>query len=185
MKRLSGWLLLLAASVPLVSGCGRGRVIPKDKMVCIYADMLIADQWLKDHPGARKTADTTFFYEPVFKKYGYNTKDYDASLRFYLKTPDKFSKIMEDAASILDREVERLKNVQEEQKNARNLNARIKGYSRKNFADSLSWGVTLADSILLVLKENAERRDSIRTDTLETAGQLVGSEPVADEGQTL
>ena len=43
-------LAILAASL-LLGACSRGRVIPRSKMVDIYADMFMADQWLKgDYP---------------------------------------------------------------------------------------------------------------------------------------
>ena len=73
MRPASIHILLLLLVLPcLLTGCAqRGRVIPEEKMSRIYEDMLLADQWLRDHPDSRKAADTTLFFDPIFKRYGY------------------------------------------------------------------------------------------------------------------
>lgn len=186
MKRLPAYTLAGLAVLLILQGCaGRGHVIPKDTLSHIYAEMFVADQWLKDHPSSRKTADTTFFYEPVFKKYGYNSKDYDASLRYYTRHPEKFSRLLEKSSDILEQDINRMKGIKNEQELARKFNEAIKGYVSHDFADSTMWSETVADSILTVIKENAERRDSIRTDSLEAPGQLAGAEPLAEEREDL
>ena len=174
------------ACLILFSACGRnGRVIPKKKMAAIYADMFVADRWLSDHPYARKTADTTFFYNPIFKKYGYTSRDYEASVRHYIKTPDKYAQIISSASEIIEDEIKRMKRIQSRQQLVRDLNSGIFGYEWKDFEGSGEWGVTLADTVMIQIKNNAERRDSIRTDSLETVGQLAGVESVTDQGETL
>lgn len=181
MKGVSASVPALMLALVLLSACGRdGRVIPKKQMAAVYADMFAADQWLRDHPGARKNADTTFFYDPVFKKYGYTRKDYDASVRYYVKKPDKYAQIILSSSAILEKEIRRMEKIKSRQEFVRDMNSGIFGYARKDFDGPAMWDVTLADSAMIQIKENAERRDSIRTDSLETAGQFVGIEPASD-----
>ena len=71
-------LLVLAAA--LLTGCGRPKVIPEDELVSLYVDMFIADQWLRDHPDEKKVADTTLFFDPLFREHGYTFEDYADSL---------------------------------------------------------------------------------------------------------
>lgn len=73
---------------------GGGKVIPKKKMVRIYADMFVADQWLNQNYKAERVADTSFVYEAIFEKYGYDSEDYRASVDYYIQDPDRFARIL-------------------------------------------------------------------------------------------
>ena len=94
-------LLVLAAA--LLTGCGRPKVIPEDELVSLYVDMFIADQWLRDHPEEKKVADTTLFFDPLFREYGYTFEDYDRSVSYYVARPDRFSDITTRVADELKR----------------------------------------------------------------------------------
>ncbi|MBO4446608.1 MAG: DUF4296 domain-containing protein [Bacteroidales bacterium] len=72
-------------------------------MADVYADMFLADQWLKDNPSMRTKADTTYFYDAVFKKHGYTRKDYDASVRHYLEDPQDYAKILKKTSQRLQK----------------------------------------------------------------------------------
>lgn len=100
-------LAILAASL-LLGACSRGRVIPRSKMVDIYADMFMADQWLKGDYKYRRMADTTLLYEPILESYGYTTDDYLKSVRKYMKDPDRFSRILKRTAAKLEKEASKL-----------------------------------------------------------------------------
>lgn len=71
-----------------------GKVIPRKKMVSIYADMFVADQWLNQNYKAERVADTSFVYEAIFEKYGYDSEDYRASVDYYIQDPDRFARIL-------------------------------------------------------------------------------------------
>ena len=156
----------------LFASCaGRPRVIPRRVLTDIYAEMFLADQWLNDHKGERTRADTMLFYDPIFKRYGYSFEDYDASVRHYLKDPEKFSKVFRDASNKLKdkrdfyrRKVERMEKIRE-------FNASIKGYSRKDFkADTIIWRSAYKDSLKQAFADSLLRdsliRDSLRLDSL-------------------
>ena len=77
------YLLVLLCVLVLPLSCARkGRVLSERKMASLYVDMFLADQWLRNNTELRKTADTTDFFAPVFKKHHCSFEDYDASLRY-------------------------------------------------------------------------------------------------------
>lgn len=98
----------------LLSSCGRKeKVIPRDKMAKIYAEMFIADQKINLDRDARKMADTSFVYEPIFEKYGYTVEDYRASMAHYIKDPDRYARILRNSASMIETEIKTLKKERE------------------------------------------------------------------------
>lgn len=127
-----------------MAGCGsRGRVIPKGTMAKIYADMFIADQWLRDHQDARTKADTTLFFEPVFAKYGYSKKDYVASVDEYVKAPDQHAKILHKASKIIDKKIAALESLKKLEDIADSLNSSFVGkYSRLDFRSDTTMMLT-------------------------------------------
>lgn len=112
-RRLPAYLLLVLC---LISSCKRGnRVIPKDKFAEIYAEMFVLDQWLDDNREVRRRADTTLVYAPVLDKYGYTYNDYLLSVEEYMRDPMRYSRILRSTSEILNRRLEELKAVQEEE----------------------------------------------------------------------
>lgn len=105
----------LAALLVLAGSCGRkGRVIPADTFAKINAEMLLSDQWLSSNSKAKRAADTTAFYGPVFHKYGYSPEDYEVSVRHYMHDPKKFSKILAASEKQLTDYSKRLQAVEDE-----------------------------------------------------------------------
>ena len=100
-KSLEYILLCLAVCVCLLPSCRRAKIMSPKDMSDIYAEMYLADQWLSDNHSLRRKADTTRFYETIFRKFGYTFEDYDASVNYYLHKPDKYEKILERAAKKL------------------------------------------------------------------------------------
>lgn len=100
VKRFCHIVLLLA--VVAVAACRGPRVIPRAKMVDIYCDMFMADQQVREDDLPRTAMDSLLVYEAVFNKYGYDTDDYMHSLRHYLKDPERFAKVFEEAAARLE-----------------------------------------------------------------------------------
>ena len=130
MKRYT--LIVLMALLLLLSfgSCSRkGRVIPEKKLADIYAEMFLADQWMNTNYAYKRAADTTLFYEPIFEKYGYNLEDFNESMRFYVKKPDKYAKILKTAALKLDAQAKRLKKVEDYYNNRETISP----YIAKNF----------------------------------------------------
>lgn len=78
-----------------LAACSRGaKVIPVRKMERIYREMFLADQWLADNPDKQQKADTTWFYEPIFEKYGFTLKDYQKSVDYYLNDPKRYAEML-------------------------------------------------------------------------------------------
>ena len=104
MRRRVLHILAAFGAIFLLFGCSKeGKVIPRSDMVKIYADMFLADGWLQDHRELSKSADTVLFYETVFRKYGYTTKDYIVSVNHYLKDPVRYSRMLKKTKENLDK----------------------------------------------------------------------------------
>ena len=129
------WVPLCCIAAALFCGCSqKGRLIPRDKLSEIYADIFIADQWLRDNHDLKKKADTTLFYEPIFERYGYTSKDYTASVDKYISKPDQFSKVLKKSATILRSRAEKAKKYKALKEKADAENAMFRrGYERKDF----------------------------------------------------
>lgn len=137
--RLCPIIPLLVALAAVLASCDRGRVIPKDRMAEIYAEMFLADQWIEANPQVRRAVDTTCVYEAVFEKYGYDADDYRASMDHYMDDPERFAKILRRSASILEA---RMAELDAERKVARARRASIKvkfDFDRIMVPDSTGW----------------------------------------------
>ena len=155
--------MLLACIV----SCGKkARIIPEAKLSQIYAEMFMADEWLREHPAAHKTADTTLFYEPIFTKFGYTTADYIVTVDKYMYKPEEFVKVFEKTKQILDRKAQELLDLKKLIDGINDANKAIRGYVFKDFkADSLIW----ADSAILWHRNDSidmPALDSIALDSL-------------------
>lgn len=118
-KKFLHILALLVMTVTLFSSCQKeeGKVIPRSKMAKIYAEMLLVDQWLLMEPDARRRADTTLVYEPIFEKYGYDSEIYRRSIYKYLDDPERFARIFRTTIEIYDKrlkELNKLKDIYDE-----------------------------------------------------------------------
>lgn len=90
--------------------CGRkARVISKGDLVDILADMYVADQLVSQNSELRGIADTSFVYEPIFRKYGYSTEDYHATERYYMRDPNRYSRIVRKVIARLEKQTEVLR----------------------------------------------------------------------------
>ena len=118
--KVSAKILVAVAVVALCAvACARGpRIIPKSKMEKIYTEVLLADQWLAVNSQYTSVVDTTLFYETIFRKYGFDTDDFRASLEYYMRDPLKFSRMMKNVAVKMETEAERLQTTYEEYINA-------------------------------------------------------------------
>ena len=117
MRSLVRYLAAALVLAACLCSCSReGRVIPRNKMARIYAEMFLADAWLLEAPpDARDKADTMAFYEPIFEEYGYTIEDYWASVSHYLLDPDRFSRIVKRSNAMLSAELKALQKAREEE----------------------------------------------------------------------
>lgn len=111
MKRFPAYLVVLALAVGLsLASCGKKeRVIPKENMAEIYAEMYVLDQWLDENRSLRREADTSLVYAPVLDKYGYTYDDYLNSVNVYMKDPTRYSRILRRTSEILGSRLTELK----------------------------------------------------------------------------
>lgn len=120
MKRFPAYFVVLALAVGLsLASCGKKeRVIPKEKMAEIYAEMYVLDQWLDDNRSLRREADTSLVYAPVLDKYGYTYDDYLNSVDVYMKDPTRYSRILRRTSEILGSRLTELKAEKKAQEDA-------------------------------------------------------------------
>lgn len=140
--RRAAHIAVLAVVLAGLCACGhRNRIIPENKLVRIYHDMFLADQWVRDHPDSRSDVDTTLLFDPIFHRYGYTFEDYDRTVQYYLDRSEQFVKILNRVETQLRKEGESL------QQEANRLTAREvelskfrRAYRQKDFStDSLRW----------------------------------------------
>lgn len=104
MKLFRNILALLVLPVLMLScGDGKDKVIPRNQLAEIYAEMMLVDQWMIANPVYRKQADTSLVYEPILQKYGYTSADYRKSVDVYMNDPERFSRILRTTAKVLDK----------------------------------------------------------------------------------
>lgn len=111
-KTLQHISALAVAAVLLFASCRRSdeaKVIPRDTLAEIYAEMLVTDQWISSTPGVRMIADTSLVYEPILEKYGYSTRDYRKSIDKYMDDPERFARILRTTGEILDGRIKDLR----------------------------------------------------------------------------
>ncbi|MBQ9194156.1 MAG: DUF4296 domain-containing protein [Bacteroidales bacterium] len=98
-------LLHMALLLVLAVSCHRGpERIPRRQMEDIMYQVLLQDQYLKQHPELRRQADTSLVYEGIFESQGFDTDDFLYSLDYYLQDPSRMEKIMEKVGDRLEAE---------------------------------------------------------------------------------
>lgn len=156
----------------------------------IYAEMFLADQWLNDHYSAKAIADTSDFYGPIFKKYGYSFNDYDRSVNHYLDNPKKYTGIMEKCTEILSAQLGLLKKEETRRELLEEIEFYLIKYAMEPIdfeKDTVLWA---PDSLKLKRKiiidtTDVKGRDSIRTDIFEAPRELPRRKPITIEREAL
>lgn len=174
-------IVLLLTALAMLAGCGRrGRVIPEKKMIRLYTEMFLADQWLRDHNELRQAADTTLFFDPIFRRHGYSFADFDRSVQFYLDRPEKYAKILNRAADRIRKEGSRVgKEADAERERRHVIEHFLSLYQRQDFTtDSLRWaGVKALWPALTEVRDTTAAADSLAAagaaETEETATDVV------------
>lgn len=95
----------------VLASCGSKnlKVIPRDELADIYAEMLVTDQWILNTPGVRMIADTSLVYAPILEKYGYTTEDYLYTVDLYMDDPERFARVFRTSGEILTSRLSELK----------------------------------------------------------------------------
>lgn len=140
MNRSFRYVSAVAAILVLfLSSCGRGRVkvIPRDELAEIYAEMMVTDQWILNTPNMRMIADTSLVYDPILKKYGYDADDYRKSVDVYMDDPERFAKILRETVEILEAKVKQLEVKKEEQERLKQLRKEMEKFRPNHDFDKM------------------------------------------------
>ena len=110
MKRAVLYIICTALLSGMSASCSKkADVIPRATMSKIYAELFVTDSWINmADPEDKYAADTTALYEPVFKKYGFTTEDYLASVEYYLNDPERFGRIVKKTRALLKSDIKNL-----------------------------------------------------------------------------
>ncbi|NMB37885.1 MAG: DUF4296 domain-containing protein [Bacteroidales bacterium] len=92
MKRIGIFTLSLLLTV---ISCAPRADIPVKKMVEIYYEIAILDQFVDNNPEMRTQSDSMKVYAPLLDKYGYTEEEFLNSIHFYLRDPENFLRIIE------------------------------------------------------------------------------------------
>lgn len=129
MRDFLKYVFVFLALFMALSSCHReGKVIPRGKLSKIYAEMFVADQMIQQDPTLRRMADTSWVYEPIFRKYGYTSEDYRASMEYYIQDPDRYARILRESGVILEDGLKKLKKEKEKQESLMRIREEISDF---------------------------------------------------------
>ena len=98
--RIAALLMLLL----VFAGCRKGpKIIPQKDFGELYAELLLADQWVRLNPSEKRTADTTLVYAEILQKHGYTDEQVVASMKYYLRDPLRYKRAMDVAVAKLEK----------------------------------------------------------------------------------
>ncbi|MDD2596045.1 MAG: DUF4296 domain-containing protein [Bacteroidales bacterium] len=112
-RYLRYWLIIAIAITLTNTSCKEETQIQPQEMADIYYDLWLLDQYVDSVPEMRTQADTMCVYQPLLEKHGYTVDQFLTSVKYYLKDPDKYQKILKQAKAKLDKREKFLSKQQE------------------------------------------------------------------------
>lgn len=98
-------IVLLSAMLLSAAGCRKGpEIIPEKDFGRLYAELLVTDQWVSQHPATRRTADTTRVYAQVLESHGYTDEQVVASMKYYLRDPRRYKRALDVTVATLEKQ---------------------------------------------------------------------------------
>ncbi len=88
MKTIFGHSILAFCFLLFLTGCGRSKTIPDDKLGKIFEDIFLVNSYYNT-VGGELQADSIDVYGPILKKYGYRVKDLTYTIENYSKRKSK------------------------------------------------------------------------------------------------
>lgn len=138
MKRFLQIFLIIFVLAASVACEHKPKVLKPKKMSEIYADLFIADSWLRDNQDKRRKADTTLFLDPIFEDHKVDYKDFYVSLEYYTAHPEEYSDILTGAIDIIQERYEVISALSEQYNLAEEVRKKLPKYHIINFgADSM------------------------------------------------
>ncbi len=92
MKRIGIFILSLLLTA---ISCAPRADIPVKRMIEIYYEIALLDQYVDNYPEMRTQSDSMRVYAPLLDKYGYTEEEFINSIHFYLRDPESFLRIIE------------------------------------------------------------------------------------------
>ena len=108
IKRYKTVLLVLLLSGALFTACSKPKLLSKETLADVYAELYLADQYIKINQGVNLLADSTLIYNAIFEHYGCTLEDYQYSIAHYISTDKAFPEIVDMAYKKVHKETQRL-----------------------------------------------------------------------------
>lgn len=177
MKRFLQIFLIIFVLAASVACEHKPKVLKPKKMSEIYADLFIADSWLRDNQDKRRKADTTLFLDPIFEDHKVDYKDFYVSIEYYTAHPEEYSDILTGAIDIMQERYEVISVLSEQYNLAEEVRKKLPKYHIINFgADSMKalgdrafWhpdSLSVVDSIPQL--DTLARKDTLALTALDT-----------------
>lgn len=96
-KCIESKIILLFASLILLSACDKGPPIPEEKFIKVYVDFLI----IQDTTSA-ETFSLDSIKTIVFKKHNISSKQYDETINYYNSKPEKWSAFFDSTTAYVE-----------------------------------------------------------------------------------
>jgi hypothetical protein len=97
-------ITIICLLIVFIFSCSKDDIIPEDKFINIYIDILVAQDTLTDNSISNDSLKTL-----ILQKYNITDSIYTNTIEYYNNNPDKWERIFEDAI----KQVEELKTTEE------------------------------------------------------------------------
>jgi hypothetical protein len=97
-------ITIICLLIVFIFSCSKDDIIPEDKFINIYIDILVAQDTLTDNSISNDSLKTL-----ILQKYNITDSIYTNTIEYYNNNPDKWGRIFEDAI----KQVEELKTTEE------------------------------------------------------------------------
>lgn len=89
-------------------GCSGNPIIPKRDMVLILKQIYITDGVVSISESNLGYKDSIAYYEPILKKYGYTTAEFDSSIKYYSQRTEELDEIFDKVILQLSKQQEEI-----------------------------------------------------------------------------
>jgi hypothetical protein len=97
-------ITIICLLIVFIFSCSKDDIIPEDKFINIYIDILVAQDTLTDN-----SISNDYLKTLILQKYNITDSIYTNTIEYYNNNPDKWGRIFEDAI----KQVEELKTTEE------------------------------------------------------------------------
>ncbi len=98
----------ISIATVLFLGCSGNFIIPKNDMVLILKQIYMTDGVVSISESNLAYKDSIAYYEPILKKYGYTTEQFDSSIKYYALRTEELDELFDKVILELSKQQELL-----------------------------------------------------------------------------